>query len=73
VKPALFILLVCAAADLVACVVLFAFVWVEHRRVRKEAAESGKPIPSAAGQLGCLFAFALLGLAGLYGAAWLIW
>jgi uncharacterized membrane protein len=72
VRVALVILLVCAAADLVACVVLLAFVWVEHRRMRREAAAAGEPIPSAAGQLGCLFAFAMLGLVGVYGIAWLL-
>jgi hypothetical protein len=72
VRVALVILLVCAAADLVACAVLLAFVWAEHRRVRREAAATGEPTPSAAGQLGCLFAFAVIGLVGVYGTAWLL-
>ena len=38
-RVALAILLGCAAFDLVACAVLLGFVWVEHRRMRREAAE----------------------------------
>jgi hypothetical protein len=72
VRVALVILLVCAAADLVACAVLLALVWAEHRRMRREAVATGEPIPSAAGQLGCLFAFAVAGLVGVYGIAWLL-
>jgi uncharacterized membrane protein len=72
VRVAVLILLVCAALDLVACAVLLALVWAQHRRVRREAAAGGEPIPSAAGQLGCLLAFAVVGLAGVYGTAWLL-
>lgn len=71
-QTALFVLLVLAAADVAACLVLFVLVWVEHRRVRREAAEAGQPIPSAAGQLGCLVTMAVAGLGGLYLAAWLL-
>jgi uncharacterized membrane protein len=72
VRVALVILLVCAAADLVACAVLLALVWAEHRRMRREAAAAGEPIPSAARQLGCLFALAVVGLVGVYGIAWML-
>ena len=71
-RVALIILLVCAAADLVACTVLLALVWAEHRRMRREAAATGEPIPSAARPLGCLFALAVVGLVGVYGIAWLL-
>jgi hypothetical protein len=71
-RSALLILLLCAAADLIACGLLVAVVWVEHRRMRKEAAATGEMIPSAAGQLGCLIAFGLLGLVAIYGAVWLL-
>lgn len=71
-QSALLILLVCAALDLIACGLLLAVVWVEHRRVRKEAAMVGESVPSAAGQFGCLIAFGLIGLAGLYGTGWLL-
>lgn len=69
-QVAILILLFCAAADVVACLVLFAFVWGEYCRVRREAAAEGRPIPSAARQLGCLTAMALAGLGGIYLAAW---
>lgn len=66
-QTALLVLIVCAAADLVACILLFAFVWVEHRRVRSEAAAAGETVPSAARQLGCLLAGCGLLLVGLWG------
>jgi hypothetical protein len=71
-QSALLILLVCAAADLIACGLLLAVVWVEHRRVRREAATLGESVPSAVGQFGCLFAFGLIGLVVIYGAVWLL-
>ena len=69
---ALFILMALAAADLFTTVILLAVVSLEYRRLRKEARAAGEPMPSAAGQLGCLFALALLGLAVLYGTAWFL-
>jgi uncharacterized membrane protein len=71
-KTALLILLICAALDLIACGMLLAVVWVEHRRVRREAATVGEMLPSAAGQFGCLIAFGLLGLAVIYGVGWFL-
>lgn len=71
-RVALFVLIVCVVADLVACAVLLGFVWVEHRRIRREAALTGEVIPSAAGQFGCIIAFGCLGFVLLYGAAWLL-
>jgi hypothetical protein len=71
-RTALLVLLVCAAVDLVACAVLLAVVWAEHRRVRREAAATGEVVPSAAGQFGCLIAAGLVGLAVVYGGAWLL-
>ncbi|MBA4065229.1 MAG: hypothetical protein C0501_16260 [Isosphaera sp.] len=67
---ALVVLLACAAADVFACLVLFVLVWVEHRRVRREAAAAGEVVRSAAGPLGCLAAAAAAGLAAVYGLAW---
>jgi hypothetical protein len=72
VRTVLFVLLVCAAADLLACAVLVAVVWAEYRRVRREAAAAGTPVPSAAGSFGCLLLFGLLGIGLLYGSAWLL-
>jgi hypothetical protein len=71
-QTALLILLVCAAMDLIAFVLLLAVVWVEHRRMRKEAALAGETIPSAAGQFGCLIALGLLGLVLIYGVGWIV-
>jgi uncharacterized membrane protein len=68
----LFILLGCAAADLIGSLLLIVLVWFEHRRVRKEAAAAGESVPSAAAQLGCLSFFALAGVAVIYGTAWLL-
>ena len=70
---ALFILMALAAADLFTTVILLTVVAFEYRRLRKEARAAGQPMPSAAGQFGCLFAFAAAGLIGLYGTAWLLW
>jgi hypothetical protein len=71
-ETALVILMALAAADLFTTVILLVVVAIEYRRVRREAQAAGQPIPSAAGQLGCLFALALLGLVVLYGTAWLL-
>jgi hypothetical protein len=71
-ETALLILLTFGVLDLIACGLLLAFVWVEHRRVRKEAAGVGENLPSAAGQFGCLIVFGLIGLAVLYGTGWLL-
>ncbi len=71
-QSALLILLLCAATDLIACGLLLIVVWVEHRRVRKEAAIVGESVPSAAGQFGCLIAFGLISLVVIYGAVWLL-
>jgi hypothetical protein len=71
-QTALSIMLACAAFDLVACGLLLAVVWVEHRRVRREAALVGETVPSAAGQFGCLIAFGLVGLVVIYGVGWLL-
>jgi hypothetical protein len=70
VRTALVILLGCAVADLVLCTVVLAIVWVAHQRQRKRAAAAGETIPSAAGQFGCLIAFAVAGFVILYGSAW---
>lgn len=71
-NEALLVLLVCAAIDTAACLVLVGFVWIEHRRVRREAASSGEHVASAAGGLGCLLAFCLLSLIALYAVAWFL-
>jgi hypothetical protein len=71
-RTGLVVLLVCAAIDLAFCSILLALVWVEHRRQRRKAAESGQPISPATGQFGCLAACAVLGFVVLYGAAWLL-
>jgi hypothetical protein len=72
VRTALIILLVCAAVDLVFCLLLFFIVWVEHRRQRKSAAAAGVPIASARGQFGFLIACGVIGLVILYGTGWLL-
>lgn len=69
---ALLVALVCAAIDLLACLGLLAVVWLEHRRVRKEAAASGQPIASAAATFGCLVTGALLGFGLVTGTAWFL-
>ena len=71
-ETALFILMALAAADLITTVILLSVVAIEYRRLRREATAAGEPLPSAAGQLGCLFALALGGLLVLYGTAWLL-
>jgi hypothetical protein len=71
-RVALLVLVGCAAVDLLMCGVLLAFVWVEHRRVRREAALAGQPISSAAGPFGCLAVSGLLGLVVLSGAGWFL-
>jgi hypothetical protein len=69
---ALMILMALAAADLFTTIILLAVVSLEYRRLRKAARAAGEPMPSAAGQLGCLFAFAVLGLVVIYVTAWLL-
>ena len=71
-ETALFILMALAAADLFTTLILLTVVAFEYRRLRREAKAAGEPMPSAAGQFGCLFAFALLGLVVLYGTAWFL-
>ncbi len=71
-RVALFIVIVSGTVDLVACAVVLAFVWVEHRKVRREAATTGEVVPSATGQFGCLIAMGLVGFVLLYGATWLL-
>jgi hypothetical protein len=71
-QTALLILLVCAAADLIACSLLLVLVWFQHQGLRKEAARSGEKLPSAAGQFGCLLAFGLAGLVLIYGIGWFL-
>jgi hypothetical protein len=71
-RTALVVLLVCAATDLILCGALLALVWAEHRRQRRRAAEAGAPLPSAAGQFGCLVALGVVGFVVLYGTAWLL-
>lgn len=72
VKTALITVLLCAAIDLVACLVLLGVAWLLHQRIQREAAANGEPASSAAGQFGCLFALAALGLVALCGTAWLL-
>lgn len=67
---ALLVLLVCAAADVTALVVLLGLVWAEHRRIRREAAAAGERVPPAAGTLGCLLSLGFLAVASLYGIGW---
>jgi uncharacterized membrane protein len=71
-QTALLVLLVCAAIDLIACGLLLAVVWVEHRRVRREAALAGEGVPSASGDFGCLIVMGLLGLVTIYGVGWFL-
>jgi hypothetical protein len=71
-QTALVVLLVCAAIDLVLCSIVLAVVWFAHNRQRKLAAQAGDPIPSAAGQFGCLIALGVIGFVALYWTAWLL-
>jgi hypothetical protein len=72
-RTAVLILLVCSAADLVACGLLLAVVWAEHRRQRRAALAAGHPPPpSAAGQFLFLGAVGAAGFVALYGTAWLL-
>lgn len=71
-RVALLSVLVCAAIDLLVCLGLLAVVWLEHRRVRREAAASGEPIASANGTFGCLIGGALVGFALVTGTAWVL-
>lgn len=72
-RTALLVLAACAALDTAACGLLIALSWAEYRRVRREAVAAGEPRPpSAAGQFGCIGVVALVGLALLYGAVWLL-
>jgi hypothetical protein len=72
VQTALVVLLVCGAIDLVLCSIVLGVVWIEHNRQRNLAALRGEPIPSAAGQFGCLVALGVIGFVVLYGTAWLL-
>lgn len=67
-----FILLGCAAADLVVLILLLGTVWFAHRAVRNEAAAKGEEVPSAAQDFRCLFAILLAGLVGLGAASALL-
>lgn len=69
-KTALVILLICAAVDLILCALLLGVVWVEYRRQKSRAAETGEPLQNAKGEFGCLIAFTVVGFVVLYGAAW---
>lgn len=67
------VLLVCAVLDTLAGGALLAFVWLEHRRQRSDAARGGRPVPpAAAGQFACLGAAVGLGLVTLVAALWLL-
>jgi hypothetical protein len=69
-QTALVVLLAFATVDVIACGLLLAIAWLEHRRVRKEAALAGETLPSAARQFGCMLALGLIGLIGIYGTVW---
>jgi hypothetical protein len=69
----LVVILVSIAVDLLASAGLIVLVWLEHRRVRREAAVSGEAISSAGGQLGCLLACLLFGLVIFSVLAWLLY
>ena len=69
----LVVILVSIAVDLLACAGLIVLVWLEHRRVRREAAAAGEAISSAVGQLGCLLAFLLFGMVVLSVLAWFLY
>ena len=71
-QTALVILILLAAADLFTSVLLLSLVWVEHRRVRREAAVAGEVIASANQQIGCLVGFCFLGVFVLILSAWLL-
>jgi len=71
-RVALILVIVCGVFDLVACGVVLALVWIEHRKVRRDAATTGEVLPAATGQFGCLIAVGLLGFMLLYGAAWFL-
>jgi hypothetical protein len=68
----LFVLIALAAADLFTSVLLLSIVWIEHRRMRREAAATGETIPSANRQIGCLLGFCFAGVVVLYFCAWLL-
>lgn len=64
------ILLVLAAADLIACGILLAIVWAEHRRMRNVARANDEPVPRpATGQFLFLGLAVALGIALLYTSA----
>jgi hypothetical protein len=71
-ETVLFVLIALAAADLFTSVLLLAVVWIEYRRVRREAAASGEKLPSATGQFGCLIGCAFTGVVVLCLAALLL-
>jgi hypothetical protein len=51
-----FVLLACAAFDVLMLTLLLGTVWFAHRAVRRDAAAKGEAVPSAAGDFRCLFA-----------------
>jgi hypothetical protein len=67
-----FILLGCAAADVVILMLLLGTAWFAHRAVRQEAAAKGEVVPSAASDFRCLFAILLAGLVSLGAASVLL-
>lgn len=71
-QTVLVILMLLAAADLFTSVLLLSVVWIEHRRVRREAAAAGEVVPSANRQIGCLVGFCFLGVVVLTLSAWLL-
>jgi hypothetical protein len=71
-QTVLIILMLLAAADLFTSVLLLSVVWIEHRRVIREAAQAGEMIPSAHRQIGCVLAMCLIGVVVLCLCAWLL-
>ncbi len=71
-KIALFVLLAIAAADLFTSVLLLSIVWIEYRRVRREAVAAGEALPPASRELGCLLGCSFLGVVVLIICAWLL-
>ena len=71
-ETVLFVLMALAAADLFTSVLLLSVVWVEYRRVRREAVAAGEPVPGGGRQLGCLLAMCFGGVVVLVISAWLL-
>ncbi len=71
-RVVLVMLLVFALTDLLLGVGLLVFVWVEHRRIRRDAAIAGEVLPTATGQLGCLLLLIVVGFGVVYGSIWLL-